>query len=142
MSLAVASSSYYQIIDAVLGRFDLLSRFDLVYSAEDEKLGKPYPAIYLSAARKLGVDPSEGVAIEDSRHGVRSAKSAGYRCVAVPQERYVDRAGYHEAEVVLRSLAEVDGILWRRLLVADGDALPLAGSASQLDGRSRSAVRG
>src|SRR4051812_20125143 len=51
--LAIASSSYYRVIAAVLDRLDLAGRFEVVHSAEDERNGKPHPAVYLTAAAKL-----------------------------------------------------------------------------------------
>ena len=54
LALAVASSSQYRLIDAALGHFDLRDRFALIHSAEDEDYGKPHPAVFLTAAAKLG----------------------------------------------------------------------------------------
>jgi beta-phosphoglucomutase-like phosphatase (HAD superfamily) len=48
------------------------------------KRGKPFPDVYLFACRKLGLDPGECLAIEDSPNGVRSAYSAGVKVVMVP----------------------------------------------------------
>ena len=58
-ALAVASSSQYRLIDAALDHFGLLDRFDLVHSAEDEEYGKPHPAVFVTAARKLRVLPRQ-----------------------------------------------------------------------------------
>ena len=46
-------------------------------------LCKPDPAIYLHAAEKLGVDPKECIAIEDSARGIEAAKSAGMFCIGI-----------------------------------------------------------
>jgi len=46
--------------------------------------GKPHPEPYLLAAERLGVDPRDCVAIEDSPTGVRSALAAGCRVLGVP----------------------------------------------------------
>jgi len=75
---AVVSSSPHDWIDRVLDRFDLDDRFDAVVSAEDlDAPGKPAPRIYEHAAGRLGVDPAESLAVEDSEHGVASAVAAG-----------------------------------------------------------------
>ena len=100
LKLGLATSSFYEIIEAVLTRFDLKGRFEIVHSAQDEEFGKPHPAIYLSTAAKLGVEPERCVAIEDSPNGVLSAKRAGMKAIAVPDP-------IEHADVVLRSLEEL-----------------------------------
>lgn len=44
---------------------------------------KPDPAIYLYAADKLGIHPSECIAIEDSAHGIAAARAAGMYCIGI-----------------------------------------------------------
>ena len=85
--LAVASSSPMRLIKFVLNMFSLNDYFDVLVSGECIENGKPHPDIYLEAARQLGVEPSECLAIEDSINGVLSAKSAGMVCIAVPDKR-------------------------------------------------------
>jgi sugar-phosphatase len=102
------------MIEAVLTHFGWTERFDVVHSAEAERNGKPDPAIFLTTARRLGVDPARCVVFEDSAHGIQAAKAAGMACVAVPGEG-VDVTGAGP-DVVLRSLEEVDGELLDRLL--------------------------
>lgn len=80
-ALAIATSSPWPIIDAVRTRLALGSV--VVCSAMDEVAGKPDPAVYLSAARELGVPVEHCLAVEDSAVGVRSARAAGMQVVAV-----------------------------------------------------------
>lgn len=112
--LALASSSYEILIDAVIRRLGLSDVFEFTYSAQHEQFGKPHPAVYLTAAAKLGLDPSQCVAIEDSVNGMRSAKAAGYGCIAVPAPA-VDRSQFAPADVVLPSLEHLDDEAWARL---------------------------
>jgi mannitol-1-/sugar-/sorbitol-6-/2-deoxyglucose-6-phosphatase len=133
LKLAVASSSPLRIIAAALARFDLQGQFEVVCSAENEKSGKPDPAVFFTAARLLGhVDPARCVVFEDSPAGIRAAKTAGMLCVAVPEERAglpaaamapvttaVVRAAT-VADVVLSSLEELDDRAWRRLEIPAG----------------------
>ncbi len=81
---ALASSSLTEWIESVLQRFGLRHYFKFLISAEnlDEK-GKPAPDIYLHTAKRLGVEPKQCVVIEDSRHGVMAAKSAGMMCIGL-----------------------------------------------------------
>lgn len=114
MRLAIASSSFYRVIEAVLATGGLADRFDVVHSAEEETKGKPDPAVYLSAASKLGVEPGRCLAFEDAPNGVVAAKAAGMVCVAVPdaEARGDDRFG--TADLVLHSLRDVDERIWAR----------------------------
>jgi mannitol-1-/sugar-/sorbitol-6-/2-deoxyglucose-6-phosphatase len=113
--VALASSSPYVIIDAVLDTFGLRSAFEVIHSAEEEARGKPEPDVYLTAARKLGVDPALCVAIEDSPNGVLAAKAAGMKCIAVPEPVLRGDPRLARADAVIDSLIEVNAELLRRL---------------------------
>ncbi|MBQ1436606.1 MAG: HAD family hydrolase, partial [Ruminococcus sp.] len=52
--------------------------------AREVKRGKPAPDIYLCAAKRLGLDPKECIALEDSQNGIRSAFAAGCKTIMVP----------------------------------------------------------
>lgn len=82
---AVASSSARRLVEAVLGRFALLSAFDAVVSGETVTRQKPAPDIFLAAADRLGVVPGDCVVLEDSLAGVEAARAAGMHVVAVPE---------------------------------------------------------
>ena len=106
--LAVASSSNRPIIDLVLELSGLGRYFRTTVSSEEVARGKPAPDVYLEAARRLGVDPSRTVAVEDSRNGILSAKAAGMRMVAIPNRRYpLGEEALGAADVVLRSIVEL-----------------------------------
>jgi beta-phosphoglucomutase-like phosphatase (HAD superfamily) len=92
-----------------------LTEIEVRCSALDEVSGKPAPDVYLAAARALGVAPARCLAIEDSAHGVAAAKSAGMRCIAVPDPLLAGDPGYREAEAVLPSLRSLDGTVLRLL---------------------------
>jgi mannitol-1-/sugar-/sorbitol-6-/2-deoxyglucose-6-phosphatase len=118
--LALASSSPRRLIDAAVGRLELAARFAVVHSAEDETAGKPDPAIFLTTARLLQVAPASCVVFEDSAAGVLAAKAAGMACVAVPERAPATDgrpepgapAALARADVVLRSLADLDDEVW------------------------------
>ena len=82
--LGLASSSSPFLIETVLGTFGLQDAFEATHSAEAETFGKPHPAVYLSTAATMDIDPSHCVAIEDSVNGVVSAIAARMRCIAIP----------------------------------------------------------
>ncbi len=105
--LAVASSSPLRVINFVLDMFSLHQYFDAVVSGECTENGKPHPDIYLHTADRLGVNPSECVAIEDSINGVRSATSAGMYCIAIPDKR-LSRGEFERADLILESMDDLN----------------------------------
>ena len=86
--LGVASSSNRPLIDAALGAAGLADAFAATASSEEVPHGKPSPDVYLEAARRLGVAPGRSVAVEDSASGIRSARAADMRVVAIPNRHY------------------------------------------------------
>jgi HAD superfamily hydrolase (TIGR01509 family) len=114
LRLAIASSSPLRLIDAVCDRLGL-TRITVRCSAMDEARGKPAPDVYLTAARRLGVAAANCLALEDSPAGVASARSAGMRCVAVPDPLLAADPRYREADLVLGSLTRLDEAALRRL---------------------------
>lgn len=112
LRLALASSSPMRLIRAILSIGGLADRFDVVLTAEDEERGKPDPAVYLSAAHRLGVPPERCLAVEDSINGLRAAKAAGMLCVAVPATGADHDEDFAEADLVLGSIEELDDRIW------------------------------
>jgi mannitol-1-/sugar-/sorbitol-6-/2-deoxyglucose-6-phosphatase len=110
---ALASSSPMALIEAVMQKLKLMAEFELMVSAESEPFGKPHPAIYLRAAERLGVDPQECLALEDSLNGVVAAKAARMKCIAVPENWRDPRLAL--ADAVVESLLAVDAALLARL---------------------------
>ncbi|MDX6324603.1 MAG: hypothetical protein QOK15_957 [Nocardioidaceae bacterium] len=83
---ALVTMSYERFVAPVLDVMPAGS-FDVVVTGDAVAHGKPHPEPYLHAARLLGVEPSECVAIEDSDVGTRSAEAAG--CLVVVVENHV-----------------------------------------------------
>jgi sugar-phosphatase len=111
LPLALASSSPMTLIRAAVARLGLDDAFDLLCSAEDEALGKPHPAVYLTTAARLHVAPTDCVAIEDSLNGLIAAKAARMRCVLVP-EHAPDDPRFRLADRVLTSLDGLTDEVW------------------------------
>ncbi len=86
--LAVASSSNRELIEEFLSSSGLRTSFRAWVSSEEVARGKPAPDVFLEAARRLGVPPRRCAAIEDSGTGLRAAKAAGMRVIAVPNAHY------------------------------------------------------
>ncbi len=108
LDLGLASSSSPGLIKAVLAKCGLTESFRVAHSALVEERGKPHPAVFLTAARMLGAEPAQCVAIEDSAAGVRSALAAGLRVIAVPPAHLFDDAGYDDVFAKLRTLEDIE----------------------------------
>jgi HAD superfamily hydrolase (TIGR01509 family) len=119
--LAIASGALKQEIETILSATDLRSYFRAIVSAEDVKAGKPEPEIYLTALARLNdlsenrsaIQAAECLVIEDSREGIRGAKSAGMKCLAVTNSYPAELLG--EADCVVSSLEEVQILLLEKL---------------------------
>ena len=78
---AVASSSDPEFITFVLTSLGILDKFDAVQSGAVLPQSKPDPAVYLTTAADLMVDPRDCVVLEDTENGARAAKAAGMYCI-------------------------------------------------------------
>ena len=86
--------------------------FRVTVSSEEVPRGKPEPDVYAEAARRLEVPPDGCVAVEDSTNGIRSARSAGMRVIAVPRPDFPPSAeALRLAGAVLSSLSELEPAL-------------------------------
>jgi HAD superfamily hydrolase (TIGR01509 family) len=107
-ALGLASSSNRELIDLALELLGVKHRFKATVSSEEVARGKPAPDVYLEAARRLGVEPTHAAAIEDSENGIRAAKAAGIRVIAIPNPHFPPAEdALTQADVLLRSLDEL-----------------------------------
>jgi HAD superfamily hydrolase (TIGR01509 family) len=83
VACALVTMSYERFVTPILTQLPPGS-FQAVVTGDQVARGKPDPEPYLRAARLLGVDPAQCVAIEDSETGCRSAEAAGCTVLAVP----------------------------------------------------------
>ena len=104
---AMVTMSYRSLADTVVAAI-APDEFAVVVTGDEVNDGKPHPEAYLTAAARLGVDPSRCVAIEDSPTGVASAEAAGCVVVAVPHHVSIEPA---PTRTVVASLTEV-GVDW------------------------------
>ena len=106
--LGLASSSNREVFEEVLELAGIDECFRATVSSEEVERGKPAPDVYLEAARRLGVVPGDCTAVEDSHAGIRSARSAGMRVVAIPNAAYPpDEEALQLADTVVPSLDEL-----------------------------------
>ena len=101
---AVASGASLDRIKQIVDRFSWHDYFDTLVSTDHvDYIGKPDPAIFLYAAKELGIDPSECVVIEDSENGLTAAKRAGMKCIIRFDQRWSD-GDYSSADLIVNGL--------------------------------------
>jgi HAD superfamily hydrolase (TIGR01509 family) len=106
--LGLASSSNRELIDLALELLGVAHLFKATVSSEEVARGKPAPDVYFEAARRVGVDPTLAAAIEDSENGIRAAKAAGMRVIAIPNRRFPPtEEARAQADLMLDSLAKL-----------------------------------
>ncbi len=110
---AVASSSTSAQIQACLGSLDVLHHFEAFAGGDEVARAKPDPALYLLAASRLGVDPAQCIAFEDSENGAKAALAAGLRVVIVPDLKHPPASIAEQAFHVLASLNDATAHLPR-----------------------------
>jgi HAD superfamily hydrolase (TIGR01509 family) len=81
---AVASSSSRRWVVPAIERLGLTSFFGAIVTGDDVARRKPAPDGYLEAVRRLGAAAARTVAVEDSAPGIRAARAAGMKAVAIP----------------------------------------------------------
>lgn len=88
LKIGLATSSYQVLIDCILDTLQIRHFFQTVHSAEYELFGKPHPAVYLTAAKNLDLDPRRCLVIEDSLNGIISGKAARMTVFCVPEKTH------------------------------------------------------
>jgi HAD superfamily hydrolase (TIGR01509 family) len=114
LPLAVASGALRQEIETILSTADLFGCFRAVIASEDVEKGKPEPEIFLKALAQLNADAANSdpisaaqcVVIEDSKEGIKGARRAGMRCLAVSNSHPAELLS--EADAIVKSLEDVD----------------------------------
>jgi HAD superfamily hydrolase (TIGR01509 family) len=101
---AVASSAPQANIDALVDELQIRPYFAALVSAYNLP-SKPDPAVFLEAARQLGISPHRCIVIEDAVHGVSAAQHAGMKCIAVTTTHL--RPDLAEADVIVDSLEQL-----------------------------------
>ena len=112
--MALASSTPAENIRLIAGALGIAGLFDTVVSDKDVSRGKPDPEGFLLAASRLEVLPIDCVVIEDAVAGVRAAKAAGMKCIAVINTNPAEVLA--EADKVVDSLEAVTVNTFKLLL--------------------------
>jgi beta-phosphoglucomutase len=110
--IALATMSSRKVIDKLLPAKKIEGCFDVVVTEDDVSKPKPEPEVFLVSAAKLGVDTEDCVVLEDSVFGVRAAKEAKMKCIAVPSGAYSgEELQEEEPDLMVDALTEKERIL-------------------------------
>ncbi len=110
--IALATMSGRKVVDKILPEKRIKTYFDVVVSADEIVNPKPDPEVFRVSAKKLGVDPKDCVVVEDSVFGVRAAKAAEMKCIAVPSGAYSgEELEQENPDLMINSLTEKERIL-------------------------------
>lgn len=104
---AVASSSLREWVNLKLSVIGLTDAFRVALGGDDIENGKPAPDIYIKAARLIGLEATECIAIEDSPIGLAAASGSGAYtvCTLTDSTRHLDLSA---ADVIIENLEEFD----------------------------------
>ena len=114
IKLAVASSSFYELIVKTTKAIGIYEYFDKIVSGADVAHPKPAPDVFFKAMEELGVKPEECVIVEDSSNGVRAAKASGAACIGF----YNPDSGNQDlslADIIVEGFEEVDSAFAKKV---------------------------
>ena len=112
---AVATATDLQRTTLYLSSINIIDRFDKLICGNMIENGKPAPDIYLAAAKELGLDPGECIALEDSPNGIRSAHAAGCKPVMIPDLSQPDEETKKLLYACCDDLSKVIGVIQKLL---------------------------
>lgn len=112
LKIGLATMSGRKVVNKLLFEKKINEYFDVVFSANDIQNPKPNPEIFLLTASSLKIKPQDCTVIEDSVFGVRAAKSANMKCIAVSSGAYnKEDLQKEQPDMVVNSLKEKESIL-------------------------------
>ncbi len=101
---ALVTMSMSEMANSVVSRIPFKA-FDVVLGGDQVQFGKPHPEPYITAAEKLGFDPAECIALEDSKTGLTSAETAGTVAIGIP---HIAKIPTQPGRILIDSLSGVD----------------------------------
>ena len=123
LKTAVATSADRVKLDGALAAVHLpQALFDAIVTGSDITHAKPHPEIFLTAALKLKLAPTQCLVIEDAPHGIAAARAAGCPCLALATTFPAEQLGHDQPDWIAANLAEAQAI--RMLLKLDGTRPP------------------
>lgn len=105
--IIATGNSNLDAVRFILKKVGLLEYFPDILSIKEVGRGKPFPDVFVEAARRLGCAADECVVLEDAINGVQAAKAAGIRCIAFETTTKKEDLLKAGASVVLRNYYEL-----------------------------------
>ena len=108
IKMAIGSSSKNTML--ILKQIDLLKYFDAVVDGNQITYSKPNPEVFVKAAMKLNLDPTECFVIEDARHGIDAANAGGFISIGIGDAKKYDKSTYHIENVkeIIKILEDIN----------------------------------
>lgn len=113
---AVGSSGFLANVDFVLDKCDIRRYFSAIVAGDQVTKCKPDPEIYLTAAAKLGLEPSECIVFEDAEAGIEAGKRAGMVVVALATTFSREFLEDTEADLIVDDFRDISVERLRELL--------------------------
>ncbi len=112
VKIALATMSNREVVNKLLSEKRVRKYFDVVITADDVFQPKPNPEVFLKCAKKLKCRPEKCVVIEDSIFGVKAAKEAKMKCIAIPSGVYsMEELEEQKPDLIVDSINEKEEIL-------------------------------
>ena len=107
----IASSSSRNRVLHITEMAGILKYFDDAICGDEVTQSKPHPEIFLNACKKLGVEPSEALVLEDSEAGILAAHNAAIKVICIVDMKYPDKEYEEKTYQILESLDQVIDLL-------------------------------
>lgn len=107
LPLAVATSTPAPKSTNTLIKANLDQYFKVITTGDQVENGKPNPDIFLMTAKKMNLSPDEVMVVEDSKNGIRAARSGGFVSVLIPDVVKADEVMIECADYIYNNLGEL-----------------------------------
>lgn len=108
IKLAIASSSSMDDILETVETFNLKDKFEVLVTGRDCKNSKPFPDVFLKAAKELNINIDNCLVIEDSKNGVKAAKAAKMKCIGYNNPEFINFVDLREADKIIQYFEELN----------------------------------
>lgn len=107
-TLALTSSSSRAEVDLITKEFIISDQFKVIITGNDVKNGKPDPEPYLITCKLLNLEPIQTIVIEDSSSGIKSAISAGCKCIGVTTTHSKEQLQVNNPTIIINSFNQIN----------------------------------
>lgn len=110
--ICIASGNKLEAIEYLLDRTGIRDFFSIIVTNKDVNASKPAPDIFLVAAKKLSLEPTQCIVFEDAINGVEASEAAGMRCIGLATRIPEDELRAAGADYIVTSYDQItDGMI-------------------------------